>query len=244
MIRISPRHAVTPALLLLLVACNQIDRPLGDRQSDLDEDSGAGSGGAVGSGASAGSSAVGGTSAGGVTGTGGAVGAAGATGNAGLATCFSPRRPELALTGGEGCTCSDYAPACVATPGAPNGVLSLHCIEGRWHSVEDGVCDSLTYPGCEVDGIIYLDGVIEIPDPWGSCNKCFCERGRLGCTTIGCAGAGLCPAGTGYGMPCSLCGTVGNCLVVEHGCFPTCEDGGSCAGSCNDGICTTPVPCL
>lgn len=102
-----------------------------------------------------------------------------------------------------------------------------------------GRCEPITDPraggtACKVNGVVYASGQGGIPDPT-SCNKCSCSNGQLSCTEIYCPVA--CPPNTAYGTQCAECGPTDACLVVEHGCLPTCVDTCSNGSACSAGVC-------
>ena len=92
---------------------------------------------------------------------------------------------------------------------------------------------------CKVADVTYLDGEGGIPDPT-SCNTCSCVDGQLACTEIYCPSP--CPAGQTLGQQCAACGPTDACLVVEHACFPSCQDGCGLQGTlCVNGVCISGV---
>lgn len=99
-----------------------------------------------------------------------------------------------------------------------------------------GVCVTDSDPtegiACRVGGMTYQHGSVDIPDPF-SCNTCECRDGRLSCTEIGCPTP--CPDGRVAASSCSACGPTDECLEIETGCFPSCDD--ACTGTCVDGAC-------
>jgi hypothetical protein len=215
-------------VMALAIACNESDLPLGNARGNIDDDSG------VGTGATAG---FGGTGGAGASGTGGAAG------SGGFAGCFSPtQHPNEALSGGQGCECAEEeGPVCVQLIHVDLGEwrLSLHCVDGRWASVEDGICDLLpgTSPACKVFDRIYPNGARGIPDQT-SCNTCSCVDGELVCTQNDCPLP--CPVpGMSVGKSCYLCGADDTCEIVLHGCHTPCAGDENCNGydTCHDGIC-------
>jgi hypothetical protein len=107
----------------------------------------------------------------------------------------------------------------------------------RGYCAPDGQCvdlqDVADQRACKVGGATYLSGTGGIQDPF-SCNQCICRDGVLVCGAAACPKP--CPDNTKRGQGCAECGPVDNCLVVEHGCMPTCVD--TCAqGACVDGVC-------
>lgn len=245
-----PRTTFTSLLalpLVALVACVQVDQPLGDAPA-AGAGGGAGTGGTTG-GAGGTTGGTGGTSGG----TGGASGGAGgkaAGGTAGSSPdpgeagtggstpdCFSPSAPDRALDGAEGCPCgaADQDQCLRVREGGQNHLLSLHCVEGKWASVEDGACD--VPRGCLVRDRLYAEGEGH-PSAFDDCNSCTCSLdGDGSCTEIGCGGT-PCPEGTKNGTACFSCGPAGGCHIVEIGCLPACDDARDCAsGVCVNGIC-------
>lgn len=144
--------------------------------------------------------------------------------------CFSPtNRPDLAVEAGAiGCACRD-SPECVLTEydGQP-WLISFECEDERWISVEDGVCGDGTQAYCRSEGVTYPHGARHIPSPF-DCNECECDNGTLGCTEAYCfKGQQECPQGTTLIRRCVECGgRMGECAVVETGCFTEqeCPDG-------------------
>jgi len=157
--------------------------------------------------------------------------------------CFSPSQtPELGLDEPDaGCACDDDEGVCVPTTYQGRAWnVALICVDGRWHSVEDGPC-APTVPsgaGCVVEGQRYADGAT-VPDPY-SCNSCQCEDGAVtACTEIGCSEA--CPEGTAPGTSCAACGPTDACEAVETTCLLSCQSDDDCTDSahfaCIDGQC-------
>jgi hypothetical protein len=122
------------------------------------------------------------------------------------------------------------------------GVTCGACAEPSFGRCANGHCETVYGNGgksCKVGGKLYADGEGNIPDPT-SCNTCSCVDGDLACTEIGCPVP--CPDGQSYGKQCAECGPTDACLTVEHGCFPTCQDGCAQAGAlCVNGVCITGV---
>ena len=227
MLLISWRPVCNALLLSMILGCGEVDRPLGDHRNNM-ADSGNGSDATV---ATGGTNATGG---GGATGgTGATAGTGGSARDGGSRACFSPtQNPELALLGGEGCECSGDDAFCVFVVGSPR-LVALHCgLDGRWHSVEDGVCEPLArgeqYPACKIGHVIYPNGATGVPDPF-SCNTCNCVDGTLGlCTQAHCPLS--CPPNTVATERCFQCGPNDTCEIVEHACLPTsCVAGGAIA---------------
>ncbi len=151
----------------------------------------------------------------------------------GCIPCFSPTiTPELALTPGvRGCTCSDEPPECVRTThdDEPHD-LALYCIEGRWTSAEDGVCDWLA-PGRKVDDVSYPSGARRVPSPFSFCNECDCVNGELvNCTTDDCADT-TCEPGSRPARRCLGCGPNDACSEYEIGCLS--------GEGCETGLCSS-----
>lgn len=142
--------------------------------------------------------------------------------NPDLAAAFATHYSELAC--GAGVTCGECDP-----PG--RGVCSI--MQGCMDAY-----DSSPGPACKVDGVIYPDGAVNIPDPT-SCNTCTCNAGTLACNTdMKCPRP--CPTGSKLAMGCAQCGPTDACEVVETSCRPTCT--GSCPnGLCIDGACLVGV---
>lgn len=252
--------------VVALVACMEVEQPLGDAPSDEQggtagttggSGSTGGSGGTTGgSGGAAASGAAGRLPMAGNAGTlssGGATASGGSgndTGDAGEATtggtggtnpdCFSPDNPDGALSGGQGCPCgaADEAQCLRVLEGERPHLVALMCLDGAWASVEDGPCEVTR--GCLVDNRVYPgDGNNGFPSPFDTCNHCGCDSGGLSCTEIGCDRV-TCPAGTVPGSTCFECGPAGGCAIMEYGCVPACDEEGGCgaSGVCrNDGIC-------
>jgi hypothetical protein len=148
--------------------------------------------------------------------------------------CFAPQhQPALAVQPDTvGCPCDDEPAECVRTQydGRPHDV-SLYCVDGKWVSVEDGVCE--TGAACMVEGTTYPSGARRVPNPYSFCNECSCMNGELvDCTANDCADT-PCPEGTFAARKCVTCGIAGGCAAYEIGCFPEaeCEDG-TCGTSC------------
>lgn len=148
--------------------------------------------------------------------------------------CFSPTAsPELAIDPESiGCACDDDPPECVRTmyEGRPWDV-ALYCIDGRWTSAEDGVCDWLA-PGCNVDDVSYPSGARRVPNPFSACNTCECRAGELiNCTTAECADE-QCAEGSSAARRCLGCGPADDCTEYEIGCLS--------GEGCESGICSSP----
>jgi hypothetical protein len=251
---------------VVLFACVEVDQPLGDAPS-------AGQGGSAGTSAGAGGT-TGGTEPGGgsggsaVTGgTGGkasqagrggsgngpgeagppSVGGSGGTAGGGGTTstdCYSPERPDGALSGALGCACgaADEDQCIRVLEGARQHLLAFTCLDGTWASVEDGACDFMW--ACLIEDRVYeVDGEQGFASPFDECNSCGCSTGGLSCTEIGC-GERTCPEGTTLGQACLQCGSPGGCALMEYGCVQTCDDARDCPyGSCYDGLCSVG-PCI
>lgn len=150
--------------------------------------------------------------------------------------CFSPTEsPMLAIDTPEaGCACTNEPAECVRTAyEGRDWDVGLECVDGRWHSVEDGVCGDGRQAACRVDGVTYPHGARNIPSPFDECNHCSCDDGQLDCTIIEC-GDIECAEGTFQARRCLACGPADACLEVETGCLsgPGCE-----SGVCDEGRC-------
>ncbi len=148
--------------------------------------------------------------------------------------CFSPTdTPGLAINpDSTGCACNDDPPECVRTmhEGNPWDV-ALYCVDGRWTSAEDGVCDGLT-PGCNVDDVSYPSGARRVPSPFSTCNTCDCTAGELtNCTMRKCADK-ICEDGSSKARRCLGCGPTDDCSEYEIGCLS--------GQGCQDGLCASP----
>lgn len=148
--------------------------------------------------------------------------------------CFSPTEsPALAIEPGSlGCACTDEPPECVRTmhEGKPWDI-ALYCVDGRWTSAEDGVCDWLA-PGCKVDDVSYPSGARRVPSPFSSCNTCDCSEGKLvNCSQFKC-GATVCDEGSSEARRCLGCGPNDDCSEYEIGCLS--------GEGCESGLCSSP----
>ena len=126
--------------------------------------------------------------------------------------------------------------------GCSRPVLCGMCVApDSGYCAADGRCRDLgeNARGCKVAGEIYADGESGVPDPT-SCNTCTCQNGELSCTEINCPSP--CPDGEALGTQCGVCGPTDACLVVEHGCFPTCtDDCDEMDAFCHQGLCLTNI---
>lgn len=118
----------------------------------------------------------------------------------------------------------------------PNVSCGLCLPPTRAFCSEAGRCEDKVGVSCKANGVVYPDRTgVSIKDPL-SCNRCACDNGLLReCTSEFCARG--CPDGTAQGEPCVECGTKGECLVRETGCYPVCMDTCAGGGSCKQGIC-------
>lgn len=229
-------------LMCGLSACTPSIRPLGDEPSEGGDESGGDTGGPnmAGTGTvlpqgGSGNSGTGGS--GGMTPNQGGAGgtASGMGGN--NANCFSPTNSAaLAIEVPEaGCPCSKEPDECVLTEyDSRPWLLSFSCQNGKWESVEDGVCGDGRQSACRVDGVTYPHGARNIPSPFDECNHCSCGDGQLvDCTIIEC-GDIECGEGSYPARRCVECGPTDACLEVETGCLsgPGCEN-----GFCDEGRC-------
>jgi hypothetical protein len=143
--------------------------------------------------------------------------------------CFAPQhRPELAVQpNAVGCPCDQEPEECVRVQyNGRHSDVSLYCMDGKWESVDDGVCSAGA--ACLIEGITYPTGARRVPNPYSRCNVCRCMNGELvDCTGAFCADTS-CPEDTFAARSCVDCGTgPGGCGTYEIGCFagPECEDG-------------------